>query len=91
VVLQQHADGGGRLRARLPAVHADKTKPRKVAPGHYRSRKTSELFETMSVGVLELSVPSRDYRHVLVVQDMYSMFICWCRCARKRPKKSHTH
>jgi hypothetical protein len=33
-------------------------------------RKTSELFETMSVDVLELSVPSHDYRHVLVVQDM---------------------
>ena len=41
----------------------------------YRSRKTSELFETMSVDVLELSVPSRDYRHVLVVQDMYSTFM----------------
>ncbi len=48
---------------------------RKEAPGHYRSRKTSELFETMSVDVLELSVPSRDYRHVLVVQDLYSTFI----------------
>jgi hypothetical protein len=29
----------------------------------------------MSVDVLELSVPSRDYRHVLVVQDMYSTFM----------------
>jgi hypothetical protein len=37
---------------------------------HFWSCKTSELFETMSVDVLELSVPSRDYRHVLVVQDM---------------------
>ncbi len=26
----------------------------------------------MSVDVLELSVPSRDYRHVLVVQDLHS-------------------
>ena len=29
----------------------------------------------MSVDVLELSVPSRDYRHVLVVQDLYSTFL----------------
>ncbi len=58
-----------------------KTKARKVAPGHYRSLKTSELFETMSVDVLELSVPSRDYRHVLVVQDPYSTLML-LRCSQ---------
>jgi hypothetical protein len=62
------------VRGCLPCAQS-KTTVRTVKPGHFRSRETSRLFETMSVDVLELSVPSRDYRHVLVLQDMYSTLI----------------
>jgi hypothetical protein len=52
-----------------------KTKARTVEPGHHRHRSVSELFQTISVDVLELSIPSEGYRHVLVCVDEFTGFM----------------
>ena len=52
-----------------------KTKARAIEPGHYRHRTVSDLFQTMSVDILELSIPSESYRHVLVVVDEFTGFM----------------
>ena len=52
-----------------------KTKARTVEPGHHRHRQTSDLFETISLDVLELSIPSEGYRHLLVCVDEFTGFM----------------
>ena len=53
----------------------NKTRARRVHPGQFRSRQVSELFEAFSADVLELTIPSNGYKHILVIQDMFSTFI----------------
>ena len=61
--------------ARCEECTLSKARARTMEVGHFRSRPISALFETLSADVLELSIPSYGYRHILVVQDTYSTFI----------------
>jgi transposase InsO family protein len=61
--------------ARCGECKLSKASARVMDPGHFRTRPVSALFETLSADVLELSIPSRGYRDILVVQDTFSTFI----------------
>jgi len=40
-----------------------------------KTRISTDIFETISLDVLELSVPSNSFKHILVVQDLFSRYL----------------
>jgi hypothetical protein len=57
------------------ACQLARPRARKLQQGDQRVRQVSDLFQTFSADVLQLSVASEGMRHILVIQCMFSGFL----------------